>query len=148
MLLRAFASALAVLLATGCTNLVSFSPSDFPAGYATIYTTHYTDDFGEECSQGTIDYFYYHKKSEDIFVSGGGYPYYAAPGTFDVRFSCPSPIDQDTRKCCWLWYHDGGPRTTISVEAGKEYVMDCRHGKPRISLVDVWDAENATLSKH
>jgi len=126
--------ALAVLAASisGCTTLVSTSQSDFPNGYATIYTTSNVSPKGETCNPGTLTYYKPHALSGEYWIRDG-YPYYAAPGSYRVALWCQAGVDSKTGECRdTIYLHWGGPELKITVEAGQSYVISCTTDGPKI----------------
>ena len=110
---------------SSCTNLISTSPTDFPDGYATIYTTNDESRSGEACNAGSITYYKRNAFAQEHWL-GNGPPYYAAPGTYRIAMWCQSNVDPDSGECIdYLYVDSGGPEGEVTLDRNRSYVVYC-----------------------
>jgi hypothetical protein len=117
--------AIAILVLSGCADLVSTTSADFPKGYATLDTTSNFSRAGKACHAGTITYFKRNALAQEHWVASGP-PYYAAPGTYRIAMWCQAQVDPQSGECRDNVYIDsGGPESKVTLESNRTYVVYC-----------------------
>lgn len=131
--------AVATLILSGCTTLVSTSPSDFPNGYATVYTGVNFSRTGEACNRASLTYYKRNLLSQEHWIARD-YPYYAAAGTYHIALWCQAPVDPQSGQCLDVIYVDsGGSETKVSLEAGRSYVVYCSGSGVKVEDREAFD---------